>query len=207
MERLARLHRYFVRVWAGERHLQAGLLPLTLAIIDGLIVKVGEERYIIPTLSVREWFRPRADMITRVHGNAEVVNVRGRLLPLLRLSDLFGIKPASTDATKSIVVVAQSGTNFRCLLVDGLLHKQEVVIKNLNEMMVHKNRALAGAAISGGSAGRVDSGCQFTGESGRAELFEGGIVENAPASRRGAVIRATHAGVPPLFSSPASALY
>jgi len=125
------------------------MLPLTLAIIDGLIVKVGEERYIIPTLSVRESFRPQADMITRVQGAAEVVNVRGRLIPLLRLYDCFGIKPASTDPTQGIVVVAQAGANCRCLLVDSLLHKQEVVIKNLNELMIHKNRSLAGAAILG----------------------------------------------------------
>jgi two-component system, chemotaxis family, sensor kinase CheA len=124
-------------------------LPLTLAIIDGLIVKVGEERYIVPTLSVRESFRPSAGMITRIHNRAEVVNVRGRLIPLLRLYELFGLKPASTEVTDGIVVVAQSGSSLRCLLVDSLLHKQEVVIKNLNEMMVHKNRALAGAAILG----------------------------------------------------------
>jgi two-component system chemotaxis sensor kinase CheA len=124
-------------------------LPLTLAIIDGLIVKVGEERYIIPTLSVRESFRPKADMITRVQGAAEVVNVRGRLIPLLRLYECFGVRPASTDPTQGIVVVAQVGTSYRCLLVDTLLHKQEVVIKNINDLMVHKNRALAGAAILG----------------------------------------------------------
>jgi two-component system, chemotaxis family, sensor kinase CheA len=110
---------------------------------------VGDERYIIPTLSVRESFRPRADMIRRVQGKAEVINVRGRLIPLLRLYECFGLKPASTDPTQSIVVVAQSGTSYRCLLVDGLLHKQEVVIKNLNELMIHKNRTLAGAAILG----------------------------------------------------------
>ena len=124
-------------------------LPLTLAIIDGLIVKVGEERYIIPTLSVCESFRPQADKITRVQNRAEVVNVRGRLIPLLRLHELFGVKPKSTEVTDGIIVMAQSGTSLRCLLVDGLLHKQEVVIKNLNDMMVHKNRALAGAAILG----------------------------------------------------------
>jgi len=134
---------------SGQGTLFKITLPLTLAIIDGLIVKVGEERYIIPTLSVRESFRPRADMISRVQGRAEVVNVRGRLIPLLQLHELFGVRPKSINATEGIVVVVQSGTNLRCLQVDGLLHKQEVVIKNLNDMMIHKNRALAGAAILG----------------------------------------------------------
>lgn len=124
-------------------------LPLTLAIIDGLIVKVGEERYIIPTLSVRESFRLQPEMLTRLQNRAEVVNVRGRVIPLLRLHQLFGVKPSVKDAGERIVVVVQSGTDLRCLLVDGLLHKQEVVIKNLNDMMVHKNHSLAGAAILG----------------------------------------------------------
>ncbi len=124
-------------------------LPLTLAIIDGLIIKVGEERFILPTLSVCESFRPRPEMISRVQGRAEVVNVRGRLIPLLRLYEFLGITPKTTDPTESLVVVVQSGTNLRCLLVDALLHKQEVVIKNLNDMMTHKNRALAGATILG----------------------------------------------------------
>jgi two-component system chemotaxis sensor kinase CheA len=134
---------------AGQGTVFKITLPLTLAIIDGLIVKVGEERYIIPTLSVRESFRSQPDMISRVQGRVEVVNVRGRLIPLLRLYELFGVRPKSTDPTDGIIVVAQSGTSVRCLLVDGLLHKQEVVIKNLNDMMIHKNRALAGAAILG----------------------------------------------------------
>ncbi len=122
-------------------------LPLTLAIIDGFIVKVGEERYIIPTLSVRESFRPVASMVSRIQNRAEVVNVRGRLIPLLRLGETFG-QPAS-EITNGIAVVVESGANVRCILVDALLHKQEVVIKNLNDMMVHKNRMLAGAAILG----------------------------------------------------------
>jgi two-component system chemotaxis sensor kinase CheA len=124
-------------------------LPLTLAIIDGLIVKVGEERYIIPTLSVRESLRLQPGMISRVQNRVEIVNVRGRHVPLLRLHELFGVQSKLAGANEGIVVVVQSGTSSRCLLVDALLHKQEVVIKNLNDMMVHKNRSLAGATILG----------------------------------------------------------
>jgi len=124
-------------------------LPLTLAIIDGFIVKVGEERYILPTLSVRESFRPQPGMVSRVQNRAEVVNVRGRIIPLLRLNELFGLSSTSREATDGIVVVVEAGSDLRCLLVDGLLHKQEVVIKNLNDMLVHKNQLLAGAAILG----------------------------------------------------------
>ena len=88
-------------------------------------------------------------MVSRVHSRAEVVNVRGRLLPLLRLNEYFGLTSTPTRVEDGIVIVAQSGTSLRCLLVDALLNKQEVVIKNLNEVMIHKNRAVAGAAILG----------------------------------------------------------
>ena len=125
------------------------MLPLTLAIIDGLIMKLGRERFIIPTLSVRESFRPRKDMLTRVQGRGEVVNVRGQLIPMLRLHEFFGVEPSSRNPEDCIVVVAQAGSNSRALLVDQLLHKQEVVIKNLGELLRNKNPALAGAAILG----------------------------------------------------------
>ena len=124
-------------------------LPLTLAIIDGLILKVGQERYILPALSVRESFHPKPGMITAIQGRAEVVRVRGRLIPLLRLYQYLDLKPASTNPADGIAVVVQSGSSLRCLLVDGVLNKQEVVIKSLGESIGHRNPALAGAAILG----------------------------------------------------------
>lgn len=123
-------------------------LPLTLAIIDALIVGVGDHRYILPTLSVRESFRATPDMISTVHGRGEMVNVRGRLSPLLRLYEYFDITPQTTDVTQGIVVVVGTETSKRCLLVDQLLGKQEVVIKNLGETF-KSSRGLAGAAILG----------------------------------------------------------
>lgn len=123
-------------------------LPLTLAIIDGLIVGVGGERFILPTLSVRESFRPKREMISTVHERGEMVNVRGHLSPLLRLSEYFDIPAQATDPTEGIVVVIEAGGADRCLLVDQLIGKQEVVIKSLGETFKN-NRALAGAAILG----------------------------------------------------------
>jgi two-component system chemotaxis sensor kinase CheA len=123
-------------------------LPLTLAIIDGLVLGVGEHRYILPALSVRESFRPTKEMISTVQGRGEVVNVRGQLIPLLRLYDYFAVRPDSTNPTECIGVVVESGAHFRCLLVDRLINKQEVVIKNLGDVF-KQNRALAGAAILG----------------------------------------------------------
>jgi two-component system chemotaxis sensor kinase CheA len=130
-------------------------LPLTLAIIDGLIVGVGDQRYILPTLSVRESFRPERQMLSTVQQRGELVNVRGRLSPLLRLYDHFGVRPRSTDPTESVVVVVGSDHEHRCLLVDQLLGKQEVVIKGLGETF-QGTRGLAGAAILGdGSVGLI----------------------------------------------------
>jgi two-component system chemotaxis sensor kinase CheA len=123
-------------------------LPLTLAIIDGLLVGVGDQRFILPTLSVRESFRPTPAMISTVHQRGEMVNVRGRLCPLLRLHRHFDIAPLSDDPAQAIVIVLESNHELRCLMVDQLLGKQEVVIKSLGETF-KSSRALAGAAILG----------------------------------------------------------
>ena len=123
-------------------------LPLTLAIIDGLIINVGKERFILPTLSVRESFRPTPQMISTVHERGEMVNVRGRLYPLLRLYEAFNIKPKSEKIEEGIVIVIEAGQDVRCLLVDQLVGKQEVVIKSLGETF-RANPAVAGAAIMG----------------------------------------------------------
>lgn len=123
-------------------------LPLTLAIIDGLIVGVGEQRYILPTFSVSESFRPAPGTVTTVQGRGEMISVRGRLRPMLRLHAHLGVTPASQDPTDSIAVVVQAGKDSRCILVDQLLGKQEVVIKTLGETF-KRSPLLAGAAILG----------------------------------------------------------
>jgi two-component system, chemotaxis family, sensor kinase CheA len=133
---------------AGQGSAFTIVLPLTLAIIDGMLVGVGDDRYIIPTLSVRESFRPRPGMVTTVHERGEVVSVRGRLTPLLRLGRHLGTPCRAVDPTDGIIVVIESGDAARGLLVDELLGKQEVVIKNLGATFA-KQDLLAGAAILG----------------------------------------------------------
>lgn len=123
-------------------------VPLTLAIIEGLLVGVGDERYVIPTLSVRESFRPLPGAVFTVHGRGELVEVRGRLTPVLRLGRHLGTPTKTSDPTEGIVVVVESGQDVRCLLVDELLGKQEVVIKSLGDMF-RSQPAFAGAAILG----------------------------------------------------------
>jgi two-component system chemotaxis sensor kinase CheA len=133
---------------AGQGTTFTIVLPLTLAIIDGMLVGVGDDRYIIPTLSVRESFRPRPGMVSTVHERGEVVSVRGKLTPLLRLGQHLGTPGRAVDPTEGIIVVVESGDAARGLLVDELLGKQEVVIKNLGETF-RKQDLLAGAAILG----------------------------------------------------------
>jgi two-component system chemotaxis sensor kinase CheA len=145
-------------------------LPLTLAIIDGLIARVGEERYIFPTLSVCESFRPTADMISTIGGKGEVVKVRDKLRPILRLYDFFKIQPRTTDPTKSLLIVIESANQQRCVMVDELIGKQEVVIKSLDERFKN-NRALAGAAILGdGKVGLILDPSALVGASAPLEM-------------------------------------
>ena len=123
-------------------------LPLTLAIIDGLLVSVGSERFILPTLSVRECLRVNDAQITTVQGRGELISVRGKLMPLTRLGDLLGIDPIAKCPSEGIIVVAESGTLSRCLLVDEMLGKKEVVIKSLGDAFKTQS-LLSGAAILG----------------------------------------------------------
>lgn len=130
-------------------------LPLTLAIIDGLIVTIGDQRFILPTLSVRESFRPTREMITTVHEKGEMVNVRGRLSPLLRMYEFYGIKPRTTDPTQALLVVVDNGGETRCLMVDQLIGKQEVVIKSLGETFKSAPAIAGGAILGDGRVGLI----------------------------------------------------
>lgn len=123
-------------------------LPLTLAIIDGMLVGVGSERFILPTLTIRESLRPQKGMVFTVQGKGEVISVRGKLIPLVRLSDKLGIASDVTDPCDGIVMVVDSGARHRALLVDTLLGKQEVVIKSLGDTF-KQHRGMSGAAIMG----------------------------------------------------------
>ena len=123
-------------------------VPLTLAIIDGLVVGVGPERYIVPLFAVREMFRPAADAIFTVQNRAEMVMMRGNLLAVVRLYHKFGVKPRSEDPCQGLLIVAEAEGQRFCLMVDELIGKQEAVIKSLGDTF--KNIAgIAGGAILG----------------------------------------------------------
>jgi two-component system, chemotaxis family, sensor kinase CheA len=122
------------------------VLPLTMAIIDGMIVRVGSERYILPLLSIIESFKPVEKMISTISGKGETVPFRNRLLPLFRLYSLFGISDAETDPLKALVVVIEDAGRQVALLVDELLGQNQTVIKNLGEGLGSVD-GIAGASI------------------------------------------------------------
>jgi two-component system, chemotaxis family, sensor kinase CheA len=130
-------------------------VPLTLAIIDGLVVTVGRERYIVPLFAVREMVRPTAEMISTVQGRAEMALVRGSLLPMIRLYRRFGVKPANEDPTRCLLIVSEGAGRKFCLLVDGLIGKQEVVIKGMSEMLQGIEGVAGGAILGDGRVGLI----------------------------------------------------
>ncbi len=123
-------------------------LPLTLAIIDGQIVTIGDGRYIIPIKSIVRTLRPEAKQLSSVQNRGEMLMERGRLLPLVRLYKLFGIVPSTKDPTESLLVIVEEDGKKCCLLVDELLGQQQVVIKNLGEGL-GTTKGTSGGAIMG----------------------------------------------------------
>jgi len=139
----------------GEGSLFLIYLPLTLAIIDGIVVRVGSERYIIPTIAIRESMRPRMENYNTVQGKGETLLVRDKVLPIIRLYHVFGVADACTDISQGIVVVVENEGRQRALLVDELLGKQEVVIKSLGGYMKDIKGVAGGTILGDGRVGLI----------------------------------------------------
>jgi two-component system chemotaxis sensor kinase CheA len=123
-------------------------LPLTLAIMDGLMVGLGDDVYILPLLSVVESFRPRAKDVHLLAGQGEVVTVRGEVVPLLRLYQLLGRPGRVTDPCAGLVVLVEDQGKKYALLVDELLGQMQAVVKSLDANF-RRIEGLAGATILG----------------------------------------------------------
>jgi two-component system, chemotaxis family, sensor kinase CheA len=130
-------------------------LPLTLAMIDGLVVGVGRERYVLPLFSVREMLRPSAEMLFTIENRQEMAMVRNALLPVVRLYKRFGVAPRSELATESLLIVAEAAGKSFCLMVDELIGKQEVVIKSLGESLKDIPGVAGGAILGDGRVGLI----------------------------------------------------
>jgi len=123
-------------------------LPLTLAITDGMLVKVGAERYVIPSANIQMSFRPEPQDVKTLSGRGEMVILRGAAIPMLRVHEAFRIGGAVEDPTRAMLVVVCTGEAARALLVDDLLGKYQVVTKTLG-VAVGKVTGISGGAILG----------------------------------------------------------
>lgn len=121
-------------------------LPLTMAIMDGMVVRVHNERYIVPTLSVIESFRPRKEDVSCIVNKGEVVNTHGELIPLIHLSTIFNVNGAIENPENRIVIVLEDMGKRMGLLVDSILGQQQTVIKKVGDG-IGKIKGVSGAAI------------------------------------------------------------
>jgi two-component system, chemotaxis family, sensor kinase CheA len=133
---------------AGQGTTFSVRLPLTLAITDGMLVRVGHERYIVPTINIQLSFRPPQTALSTVSGRAEMVMLRNDVMPMVRLHRLFGVKGAVEDPTKGLLMVVGDGAQRTALLVDELLGQQQVVAKSLGDG-IGRVPAISGGAILG----------------------------------------------------------
>ncbi|QNQ20808.1 chemotaxis protein CheA [Kosakonia sp. SMBL-WEM22] len=124
------------------------LLPLTLAILDGMSVKVNNEVFILPLNAVMESLQPREEDLHPLAGGERVLEVRGEYLPLVELWKVFDVAGAKTEATQGIVVILQSAGRRYALLVDQLIGQHQVVVKNL-ESNYRKVPGISAATILG----------------------------------------------------------
>lgn len=131
------------------------VLPLTLSIIDGLVVKVGQERYIVPIASVIESLRPVRTQCSTVHGRGEMIEVRGNHLPMIRLSDYAEIKSDIQEPWNAIVMIVECRGERCGLMVDELIGQQQVVIKNLGERLRGIKGICGGAVLGDGRVGLI----------------------------------------------------
>jgi two-component system chemotaxis sensor kinase CheA len=124
------------------------LLPLTLAIIDGMLVKSSDETFIIPILSIIESFRPSREIVHTVKNKGEFVNLRGELLPVIRLSEKLELDDEHPNIWDSTLVCVENEKGKFTILIDDLIGRQQVVIKPLSKAL-SKLKEISGGAVMG----------------------------------------------------------
>jgi two-component system chemotaxis sensor kinase CheA len=155
-------------------------LPLTLAITDGLLVRVGKERFIVPTIGIQVTIRPEQRAISTVAGRGEMVLLRDHLMPVVRLHRLFDIPDAVEHPWDGLLMIVGEGDRRVGLMVDELLGQNQVVVKSLGEG-IGKQPGVAGGAILGD--GRVGLILDIAEISALAQVPAGDDVRTAPRAR------------------------
>ncbi len=120
-------------------------LPLTMAIIDGMVIRVGRQRYVVPTLSIERSFRPQPKDLHTVVGKGEMAMVRGDLLPIYRLNQVL---KHDLDSPCDLLIVVESQNGRACVAADEIIGQQQVVIKTLGQA-TQSIRGVSGGAILG----------------------------------------------------------
>jgi two-component system chemotaxis sensor kinase CheA len=137
-----------IRSTPGEGSTFLMQLPLTMAIIDGMVVRVGQQRYVLPTLSIQQSFRPQPEDLKSVLNVGEMVRVRESMLPIYRLSRVLDLREGAQKIEDALLIVMEAhGTRF-CVMVDEIIGQQQVVIKTLTQTG-QKVRGVSGGAILG----------------------------------------------------------
>ena len=126
-------------------------LPLTLAIVDGQSVAVGTETYIVPLITIIESLQLKPDMVNRIAGQGEVFWFRDGYVPIVRMHEIFGVKPRTTQLHEGLIMVVEGEGRRVGLFVDDLLGQQQVVIKSL-ETNFRRVDGVSGATILGDGA-------------------------------------------------------
>jgi two-component system, chemotaxis family, sensor kinase CheA len=130
-------------------------MPLTMAITDGMVVKVGSQRYILPTANIQKAVRPEESDIHTVNERAEMLSFRDELLPVIRLHKLFSIPDAQTQLTSGLLVVIVEGQHRCALFVDNLLSQTQVVTKLLGKGLNNVPGVAGGAIMGDGTVGLI----------------------------------------------------
>jgi two-component system chemotaxis sensor kinase CheA len=124
-------------------------IPLTLAIIDGMVARVGSSLYTIPTIDIQKSLRALPGQITRTPDGNRILNLRGKMLPVVDLGEKFGMESTTSGSLEAILVVVENDGRSVCLGVDELLGQQQIVIKGLSSY-IGELTGISGCTILGG---------------------------------------------------------
>jgi two-component system chemotaxis sensor kinase CheA len=126
-------------------------IPLTLAIIDGMNIRVGNSRYTIPITSIKESFRPKENEVFRDPDENEMIMIRGQCYPILRLHELYNVKSKVTNVHLGIIIMLESESKTVCIFADELIGEQQVVVKSLPKYIkdIKKIDGISGCTLLG----------------------------------------------------------
>lgn len=130
-------------------------MPLTLALTDGMLVRVGEHKFIIPVLNVQLTFQAEASKISKFEARQEMVTHQGRTLPIFKLGEIFNITDAVSDISKGMVIVVNDGKAMSGFLVDEIIGQQQIVAKSLDGEIKNVAGISGGTILSNGRVGLI----------------------------------------------------